>query len=125
MEFWLLMFSCDLLIPLIMIVCGRWMWKHCPKTINEYVGYRTFRSMKTPETWKYAHEHCGKFWWKVGWILLLLSIPPFIPLYGKSENTISIFGLILMFLQTIFLIWSIFSTEKALKNKFHEDGTIR
>ena len=31
MWFWWFMLACDLLIPAIMILTGRMMWKHCPK----------------------------------------------------------------------------------------------
>ena len=50
MCFWLFMLICDLLVPIIMIVGGRIMWKHCPKHINGIYGYRTTRSMKNLHT---------------------------------------------------------------------------
>ena len=67
MSFWWFMLICDLIIPIVMIIAGRMMWKHCPKSINGIVGYRTNRSMKNMDTWKFAHEYCGKLWWKIGW----------------------------------------------------------
>ena len=69
-RFWLL---CDLFIPFIMIVVGRMTSKHCPKNINSLIGYRTTRSMKNMDTWKFAHEYCGKLWWKIGCIMIILS----------------------------------------------------
>ena len=56
------MLICDLIIPIVMIIGGRMMWKHCPKHINGIVGYRTTRSMKNMDTWKFAHDYCGKLW---------------------------------------------------------------
>ena len=47
------------------------MWKHCPKHINGMLGYRTTRSMKNMDTWKFAHDYCGKLWWKIGWVMIL------------------------------------------------------
>ena len=41
MWFWWFILICDCLIPAIMIIAGRMMWKHCPKKINGVVGYRT------------------------------------------------------------------------------------
>ncbi len=92
MWFWWFMLICDLLIPVIMIVVGRLMWKHPPKKINGLMGYRTSRSMKNMETWKFAHEYSGRLWWEVGWILLLPSIVVHIPVYGASDNMIGIVG---------------------------------
>lgn len=34
MWFWWFMLVCDLLTPIVMIIAGRMMWKHCPKQIN-------------------------------------------------------------------------------------------
>ncbi len=65
MWFWWFMLICDLLIPITMLIGGRMMWKHCPKRINGMAGYRTTRSMKNMDTWRYAHDYCGKLWWKV------------------------------------------------------------
>ena len=39
------LFFCNLLIPVVVIVTGRIMWKHYPKNINGLVGYRTTLSM--------------------------------------------------------------------------------
>lgn len=62
MWFWWFMFCCNLLIPAIFIFAGRMMWKHYPKEINDILGYRTKRSMKNIDTWKFAHEYCGRLW---------------------------------------------------------------
>ena len=34
MCFWWFMLLCDLIIPIVMVIAGRMMWKHCPKHIN-------------------------------------------------------------------------------------------
>jgi len=46
MWFWIIMFLCNLMIPVIMIGVGYMMYKHPPKSINAIYGYRTARSMK-------------------------------------------------------------------------------
>ena len=48
-----------------------------------------------------------------------------IPLYHSDKNTIGVAGLILMTIQCILLILSIYTTEKALKIHFYDDGTRR
>lgn len=125
MWFWWFMFCCDLLIPVTMIVCGQMMWKHCPKNINGLMGYRTSRSMRNMDTWKFAHEYCGKLWWKIGWITLIPSIIIHIPFYGTEDNTIGVVGGILVTIQVIILIASIYPTERALKRNFTDDGIRR
>ena len=108
-----------------MIACGWMMWKHCPKNINGLIGYRTSRSMRNMDTWNFAHEHCGKLWWKIGWIILIPSIIVHIPFYGTEDNVIGVAGGILATIQVIILIASIFPTERALKRNFTDDGIRR
>lgn len=122
MGFWWFMFICDLSIPVLMILAGRMMWKHPPKEINGFLGYRTARSMKNKETWRFAHDYCGRLWWKIGWAMLILSAPAHIPFYGRSEQVVGVVGSIVCTVQCIVLIGSIFPTERALKKNFADKG---
>ena len=123
MWFWWFMFVCNLLIPIILIIAGRMMWKHCPQKINAVYGYRTRRSMKNMDTWKFAHDYCGKLWWKIGWLSLIPSVVIQVPFFNSNEDVIGIMGTIICILQLIILIASIFPTEAALKRNFNNDGT--
>ena len=123
MGFWFFMLICDLLIPAILMIAGRMMWKHCPQTINMAYGYRTKRSMKNMETWKFAHEYAGKLWWKLGLLLLIPTILIHIPFYGKSDDTVGVLCGIICTVQVIVLCISIIPVENALKKAFHDDGT--
>lgn len=81
--------------------------------------------MKNMDTWKFAHEYSGRLWWKSGWITLLPSIVVHISFYGASDGTIEIVSSVLMVVQIIILISSIFPTEKALKKNFTDEGIRR
>lgn len=118
MWFWWFMFVCDLLIPLILMIAGRMMWKHCPKKINDIYGYRTRRSKRNMETWKFAHDYCGRLWWKWGSILLIISAVVHFPFVHSDEDTIGILGAILCVVQLLILFATIFMTESALKKEF-------
>ena len=106
-----------------MIGFGRIMWKHTPKDINYIFGYRTTRSMKNEDTWRFAHEYCGRLWWRIGLIMLIPTVLVHIPFYNSSKDTIGIVATIVMTVQLIVLIASIFPTEIALKKAFNDDGT--
>lgn len=122
MWFWWFMFVCVMLTPALMIGCGRMMWKRPPKSINGLLGYRTPRSMKNLETWKFAHGFCGRLWWKNGWVMLILSVLIEFLFYDSSENVIGTAGGILCLIQCAVLVISVFLTEKALKMNFTEEG---
>ena len=125
MEFWWIILGCDLLIPVIMVISGLIMAKRCPKEINSFLGYRTARSMKNMDTWKFAHECCGKIWWKLGIVIFVLSFLAHLPFYKSSEEIIGNVSLVVSVIQIIVLIVSTFFVENLLKKNFDEDGIRR
>ena len=106
-----------------MIGAGTMMYRHCPKDINWIYGYRTARSMKNEDTWRFAHEHCGRLWRKIGWWMLIPSALVMVPFWNGSEEVVGTVGTVVMMLQLVGLIASVFPTERALKRTFNEDGT--
>ena len=56
MAFWLFYGAMNLLIPAIMLFFGTRFQRRSPEKINHIYGYRTARSMRNQETWKFAHE---------------------------------------------------------------------
>ena len=125
MWFWLFMVICNLIVPVITIIAGWMMWKHCPKEINGLIGYRTKRSIKNEDTWKFAHVYCGKLWWIIGWIIILPSALVQVPFFKSSYEVIGIAGAITVAVQIVILLISIIPTETALKKTFLDDGTRR
>lgn len=123
MAFWWFIFFCDLLIPLLMLASGLVMWKFAPKRINWWFGYRTARSMKNEDTWRFAHEHCGKLWFYRGLMTLPLCALLHIPFYGKGEDAMGTISMVFMVVQLVVLIASVYPTEIALKKTFDENGT--
>lgn len=122
MGFWVAMFICNLLVPLLMVVFGRIMYKHAPKSINGIYGYRTSMSMKNEDTWKFAHDYCGRLWYKIGLIMLIPSVLVQLPFVKSSTDTIGIMTVVLETVQICVMIASIFPTEKALRKTFDKYG---
>ena len=116
---------CSLLVPVIVIITGRMMWKHYPKNINGLIGYRTTLSMRNIDTWKFANEYCGRLWYRTGLLMLIFSIIIFLLLFKTSYNTAFKASLILIAIQCIILVATIFPTENALKREFSEEGRRR
>jgi hypothetical protein len=81
--------------------------------------------MKNIDTWKFAHDYCGRLWWKMGWIMLMPSIIVQLPFYNSSVSTIGIVGGILCTVQGVIMIVSIIPTETALKRNFTDEGIRR
>lgn len=125
MWFWITMFLCNSMIPVIMLVVGWMMEKHTPKTINGLYGYRTSMSMKNAMTWNYAHAVCGRLWYRIGLVLLPVSVVVQLPFIKSGVKAVGIVAGVLCTVQCILLIGSIFVVERALKKAFHPDGSPR
>ena len=122
MGFWIFMALTVMLFPAIMIVFGRLFSRSAPKEINYAFGYRTSRSMKNMDTWKFAHEFLGKLWFILGFIMIPVNLIPLLLVIGNSENVIGTVGSVLCFVDLGAIIISIFPTESALKKNFDKDG---
>ena len=88
MGYWLFMLGVCLVIPLTMIVFGRHFMHTPPKEINGSYGYRTSMSMKSRETWDFAHRYFGRLWFILGLMLLPLSAAAMLFLLGESVKAI-------------------------------------
>lgn len=125
MGLWIFTFVMDMLIPLTMIGFGKLFLKNAPKEINAVFGYRTSLSMKNKDTWEFAHKYCGRLWYRCGTVLLLVSAVAMLFTIGRSESVTGTVAAVVCALQIVFLIGSIYPTEKALKQNFDRDGKRR
>ena len=118
-------FSCNLIIPIVMLFFGVKLRNHSPKNINGIYGYRTSMSMKNKETWEFAHQYCGRLWMRLGFIILIISIIFSLIAFTCDYKVLGIIDSIIVAIQTIVLFVSIFSVEKELKKNFDENGERR
>ena len=125
MGFWLFVTVMDLLVPAIMLYFGRRFQKKPPEKINQIYGYRTARSMKNQETWRFAHETCGRLWVRLGAVLLLLSLAAAAMTFGSGVETAGIVSAVVVVVQMVVVIGSIVPVERALKRNFDDQGRKR
>ena len=122
MGFWFFMLVMGLLFPVVMILFGTMFMKSAPKKINYILGYRTELSMKNRDTWELAHKYIGKLWFRLGLLLIPITVIPMLFVIGNSENVVATVGLIVSFVNTVTLIVPIFFTENVLNRTFDKDG---
>lgn len=125
MWFWVFISICNLIIPLTMIIFGISFEKNPPKTINNYIGYRTKMSMKSKETWIFAHKYLGLIWKKVGIILLILSTISAILTIKVEQDALGMLAMIVSFIQIAVMLLTIYPIERALKINFDSEGNPR
>ena len=122
MGFWLYCTAMCLLVPAVMLYFGWRFLNRSPKKINALYGYRTSRSMKNQQTWDYAHQVCGKLWFRAGAVMLPLSLLAMLPGLGKDTQALGIWLMGVVLVQVVVMIATIFPVEKALKQKFDKFG---
>ena len=122
MGFRIFMLIVVLLIPLTMLLFGWLFFRRTPKEINYFFGYRTKRSMRNEETWKFANQYLGKVWYLCGLLSAPLSVIAMAIVFEKGTETMGTVGCIITMIQTIPLVGAMISTEIALKKNFDENG---
>ena len=121
----IVIFTCNLIIPIIMLFFGVKFRNNSPKNINGIYGYRTSMSMKNNETWEFAHHYCGRLWIRLGFIILIISIIFTLIAFTCDGKVEGIIDLSIVTIQTIAVIVSIFPVEKELKKNFDKNGNRR
>lgn len=127
MGFWIFMLVTDMIIPLIIIGFGRLFLKAAPKEINILFGYRSNMSMKNRDTWEFAHQYCGRLWYRWGLVLLPVTVIAMlaIAVMGKGTGFVGTAGSIVCLIQLVPLSGAVFPTERALRRTFDKDGNRR
>lgn len=110
-----------LLLPLTMVICGAWFLKS-PPDMDSGIGYRTSRSMSSPQAWVVAHRICGKFWLIFGIITLIGTLlGGGYAIFSLADTDDAIYNVILIAegVQLFFLLLALPVTEGRLKKLFH------
>ena len=111
-----------MLIPLIMVVCG-WLFMHgIPKDRNSLFGYRTAMSTKNDDTWRFAHEYCGRLWLIIGLILLAVTTVFMVLSMSMDPERVAFISGILMMIYVVPLLATVAATESAMKKTFDTRG---
>ena len=125
MGFWLFCTASCLLVPAVMLAFGWRFLKKPPKHINSFYGYRTTRSMKNQQTWDFAHQVCGRLWFRWGLVLLPLSLLAMLLVLGKDAEELGVWLMGVTVIQVVVLLGSIVPVERALKKNFDQFGRKR
>ncbi|WP_211209317.1 SdpI family protein [Psychroflexus tropicus] len=110
-----------LIFNLIIIGVPLLLYFYPPKEINAIYGYRTKRSSKNINNWKFAQSYFSKHWIKVPIIVILSQVIMGLTMYTSNFD----FPVIPIFSLAEFLIGSmicIYSTELALKRYEKSDS---
>ena len=113
--FWWFMLAMALLIPLTMFILGfRW-WRGRIPPYGGSSGYRTRRSLASPEAWAFAHIHFGRLWAVLGAAMLPLSVVSMLPCRTGDAERIGWWGLGVCLIQSVVMLVPMIATESALR----------
>ncbi len=110
------------LIPATMVLFGLVWRQNPPKAINRLYGYRTDWSMKSHETWDFAHKYCAALWLWTGIPIWVISIVAWSIGLRCGYSTLTRVATALTLVQCICLALPILPTEIALRRRFDTDG---
>jgi uncharacterized membrane protein len=101
------------LCGLIFILVGALSRRYPPSKVNMLYGYRTERSMASPETWSFAHRYSARLLIWLGLALIILAIPS---LFWKASFHLEMLYTMAMIVGgAAVLFWR---TETELKRRF-------
>ena len=118
------LFSAEL-IPVLCFIFGILLYKHEPKKINGYYGYRTGRSMKNEDTWKFANNLLGRLWLGGGAVLIVISAAAVLAVNASRHDMFAAVSGLAVIMDLVFMAASIIRVESALKKRFNDDGSRR
>jgi hypothetical protein len=114
---------CDFLLPVLMLLGGALFLFCTPKKVNGWYGYRTRLSMRTKETWRFAHRYFGRRWLIFGGVELGVTIGAVLAiLFAGGGEALEGWSLVCMTVQLVGLVLPIAPTEKALRTQFDRYG---
>lgn len=117
-------FAVSLIVPLTMVGFGAYFMKRAPKEINVFFGYRTRRSMKSRETWEFAHKYCGRLWFYFGLCMIpadLAALSIAAALIPDADGfAIAMSAAVLIEIAVMFI--PLAKTERALDREFDAHG---
>ena len=122
MGFWLFCLATVLLVPGVMLYFGRVFQIRPPRDINALYGYRTSMSGKNQKTWSYAHQVCGRLWWRLGIVLIPVGVVPFLFVIGEDVSVVGCRCAIVACVQVAVIVSTIIPVEIALHKKFDRYG---
>ena len=105
-----------LLIGPLMLLISYIFAKYPPKKLNNLYGYRNKRSMRNQDCWDFANRHSISLIWKIFLITYVVQALDVILVDGGVDLLTATIVLVTT------LIYSVYSTEKALKNTYDKEG---
>jgi hypothetical protein len=79
-------------------------------------------SIKNDDTWRFAHEYCGRLWLIIGLVLFAVTTVFLVLSMNMDPETVGFISGILMMIYVVPLLASVAATEKALKKTFDSRG---
>ena len=117
---WILSFLSAQIIPVTILAAGYYYKSHVPKTMK--TGYRTARSMRSRETWVFAHRMLGRLWRPLGWALLTVSFFGMFAVLMINKDALETATGVLGAVQAAAMLATLIPIERALKQNFDENG---
>jgi uncharacterized membrane protein len=110
------MFLPQFILSLVFVLAGLIMQRYPPQKINPVYGYRTRRSMQSPEAWKYAQRISSRRMVLSGLAGLIMFFAAWLLDFSEGAQAFLMFATLLLMIVYVF-----YTVERNLKKKFFDD----
>ena len=111
---------CSVFVPVLVLLFGILLRKHPPEP-NGLFGYRTKRSMRNAQTWRFAQAYLAKLWIPTGAVMLAVSAAVTAVFWDKDPNAFGKSVEWISYAQIAIMVLTIPLTEQALKKEFDQN----
>ena len=78
--------------------------------------------MKNDDTWRFAHEYCGRLWLIIGLVLFAVTTVFMVLSMNMDPERVAFISGILMMIYVVPLLATVAATESAMKKTFDTRG---
>lgn len=110
----------NLLTGFFFVTIGYWYYKHPPKNINSFSGYRTQASMRNQQTWNEGNRYSSRIMIIIGAVMLTIGLLSFFILFLQELHVLIAAGFTIIAALSIMLF-----TERHLEKKFDNTGNVK
>lgn len=119
----IVIFVCDMLIPVAALICGLLMWLKTPA--YNTLGYSTEQSLKSKEAWAWANRYFGLLLARAG-LLMTIAAALIHPVFANaSSGALMWVMMISITIESVILAAGILITEASIAREFDENGVKR
>lgn len=111
-------FLMNLILPIGLIIYG-YLYKYKTyKKLSKFFGYKITRAQLSQEAWEYANKRAGNIWINLGGLYTIFA-GLYLLIFPSARENLSV---VLFAIGLIIILYTFFTVDKELREKFDDNG---